>query len=100
MDHQPIKSKDHASFDNDYEYIVSSDNVYKCHINSDFDTNGNRTGTWECTVKMGEKHPDVYPFLQPKSNSWQDHVYNAPVSLKGTGMLFKSPTTGTFVGIE
>lgn len=99
----PIKSKNHIGWSDDhqFEFVLISDQLYKCGIDANFDTEGNRVGSWECTKTMGMQHPDVYPFLQPvETSTWQDQVYNAPVQLKGQPTMFKSPTTGTFVSIE
>lgn len=95
------KSKNHIGWSDDhqFEFVLIDDQLYKCDINGDFDTEGNRVGSWECTKQMGIKHPDVYPFLQPVS-TWQNQVYNAPVQLKGQPTMFRSPTTGAFVSIE
>ena len=98
-----VKSKNHKAFSNcgQYEYVLTEGQLYKCNVGNPFDTEDNRLGVWECTEKMALKLPDVYPFLQPeKTDSWQERVYNAPVASRGTATLFKSPMTGTYVGID
>ncbi|EKU98004.1 hypothetical protein Lepto7375DRAFT_7263 [Leptolyngbya sp. PCC 7375] len=98
-----VKSKNHVAFSDckNYEYVLTEGHLYKCSVSNPFDTEDNRLGAWECSEAMALNLPDIYPFLQPqKVDSWQERVYNAPVTGRGTATLFRSPVTGGYVGID
>ena len=93
-----IKSENHIAFHNNAEYIVVDDQLFKCPLDAPFDTENNRTGTWECSVKAAKTIPEVYPFWT--IDTWQKSVYNAPVAHRGNPTLFRSPVTNTYVSID